>query len=618
MLQLEHRVRVEQVVLALAAPLVFAADLQLAVRRLLRTRQEGETVTTGDVVGDLVQSDALDGADRPGEVLVAQILGQPGDVEELGAGVGGQRRDAHLGHHLEHALGRGLAEVRAALGGVDRGDVSGLDHLVDGLEDHVRVDRVGAVAEQCRDVVHLAGVTGLDDQTDPGAGLLPDQVVVHGRGQQQRRDRRVTLVGLAVGQHDDGRTLVDGLGDLATDPVQCDPQSATTVGQGVQAPDHRGGELRELAVVVGVDDGGQLVVGQHRVVQHDLTAAVRPRLQQVGLGAEHRAVAGDQFLADGVQRRVRHLGEPLGEVVEQRLATRGQHRDRRVGTHRTEGLGTALGHRREEDAQLLLGVPEDALAQHHAIVAHLLVGRLRQTVERGQSGVQPLLVGVLAGQLALDLLVADDPAGGGVDQEHPARLQTGLGDHLLLRDVEHPDLGGHDHQTVLGDPDPGGAQTVTVQHGPDHGAVGEGDGGRSVPGLHEGGVVLVERPLRGVHVGVALPGLRDHHQHRVRQAAPAQRQQFQRLVEPGGVRTAGGADRQGLLQLRQGDRVHQGLTGPHPVLVTAGGVDLTVVCHVAERMRQRPGREGVGGEARVHDGQGRLHPLVLQVEVEVG
>ena len=29
-------------------------------------------------------------------------------------------------------------------------------------------------------VVHLAGVTGLDDQADLGAGAFPDQVVVHG------------------------------------------------------------------------------------------------------------------------------------------------------------------------------------------------------------------------------------------------------------------------------------------------------------------------------------------------------------------------------------------------------------------------------------------------------
>ena len=100
-------------------------------------------------------------------------------------------------------------------------------------------------------------------------------------------------------------------------------------------------------------------------------------------------------------------------------------------------------------------------------------------------------------------------------------------------------------------------------------------------------------------------------------------QQFQDLVETCGVGGTRGADREDLLQavvaLLVGAEdlgVQQRLAGPHPVLVTGDGVDLTVVCHAAERMGQRPGREGVGREARVHDAQRRLHPVVLQVQVE--
>jgi hypothetical protein len=51
---------------------------------------------------------------------------------------------------------------------------------------------------------------------------------------------------------------------------------------------------------------------------------------------------------------------------------------------------------------------------------------------------------MLGGQTGLDLLVVDDPALGGVDQEDLARVQALLDRDLLGRDVEHADLRGHD------------------------------------------------------------------------------------------------------------------------------------------------------------------------------
>ena len=69
---------------------------------------------------------------------------------------------------------------------------------LDALERQVRVDRAGAVADEQRHVVHLAGVAALDDEADLGALLLADQVVVHRGGQQQAGDRRVHLVAVAI------------------------------------------------------------------------------------------------------------------------------------------------------------------------------------------------------------------------------------------------------------------------------------------------------------------------------------------------------------------------------------------------------------------------------------
>ena len=54
----------------------------------------------------------------------------------------------------------------------------------------------------------------------------------------------------------------------------------------------------------------------------------------------------------------------------------------------------------------------------------------------------------------------------------------------------------------------------------------------------------------------------------------------------------------------------------HPVAVALHGVDLAVVRDHAERLRERPGREGVGRVARVDEREARGEPLVAEVRVE--
>ena len=76
-------------------------------------------------------------------------------------------------------------------------------------------------------------------------------------------------------------------------------------------------------------------------------------------------------------------------------------------------------------------------------------------------------------------------------------MQPLLDQHVLGRDVEHADLGRHDHQVVLGDVVARRPQAVAIEHRADHRAVGERNRRRAVPRLHQRRVVLVERlPLR--------------------------------------------------------------------------------------------------------------------------
>ena len=189
---------------------------------------------------------------------------------------------------------------------------------------------------------------------------------------------------------------------------------------------------------------------------------------------------------------------------------------------------------------------------------------------------------------------------------------------LLGRDLEDADLAGQHDQPVVGDPVPGRSQPVAVEHGPDDRPVGEGHCGRTVPRLHQRGVVAVEGPSGRIHGPVVLPRLGDHHQHRVVQGPTTEVQELQDLVEGGRVAGSRGHDGEGPLQ--PGDEIGraQCLPGPHPVPVSGQGVDLTVVGQVPVGMGQRPRGEGVGREAGVHEGEAARHPFVGQVGEELG
>ena len=323
-LKFEHGVGVEQVVLAFAAPLVLPAHLKFTVRAFVGPVEVGQRVAGGDVGGDVVEFDPAHRAVQAGEVLVEHGLGDPDGLEQLGSGVGGHRGDAHLRHHLQHALAGRLDVVLQRLLAVEVGgtaqDVT-VDHVADRFESHVGVDRSRTEGDQHRHVVHLPGVAGLDNQAHLSPGALPNQMVMHRGDGEQGRDRRGGLVGLAVREDQNPRPIGDGCRCSGPDTIESAAQALPALGHRVQASDHRGAHSVLIAVhlVVGVevDQLGQFVVTQDRVWQQDLVARLRRGMQQVALGADGGLQAGHHLFADSVQRRVGHLCEQLLKIVEQ-------------------------------------------------------------------------------------------------------------------------------------------------------------------------------------------------------------------------------------------------------------------------------------------------------------
>ena len=231
-------------------------------------------------------------------------------------------------------------------------------------------------------------------------------------------------------------------------------------------------------------------------------------------------------------------------------------------------------------------------------------------------GVEPLLVGLGLGQLGLELGVVDDAAFFQVDEEHLARLQAPFLDDAGLVDGQHAHFRAHDDAVVVGDHVARRTQPIAIEGGTDLAAVGEGNGGGAVPGLHQRRVVFVKGAAVRVHQRVVVPGLGNHHHGGVAERIAAGHQQFQGIVE--GRRIRGAVADQGpeLFQIRtQLRRLHGLAPRRHPVDVAAQRVDLAVVAEEAEGLGQAPRGKGVGGKALVHQRQRGLGPFILEVAI---
>ena len=246
-----------------------------------------------------------------------------------------------------------------------------------------------------------------------------------------------------------------------------------------------------------------------------------------------------------------------------------------------------------------------AVAEHHFVFYQVGHGILHfasalQFLQLDAVGREPLAVRMGSGKALLDFSVIIDFAFLGVNQQNLAGLQTPLLGNLCGVEVHDTNLTGHYHHVVLGDGVTGGAQTVAVEHTAGIAAVAEEQGCRTVPRLHQDGVVFVES-LEVFGDGVLVVETFGHeHRHGVGQTHAAHDHELQHVVQRSGVahaRLHDGAERSNVSERFGGE--HR-LASLHPGAVAADGVDFAVVSQETERLSQSPGRERVGGEAGVN------------------
>ena len=379
MLQPADGVGVPHVVLPVSPPLVVAAGLKVETacqRKLL----ECGFVTLAALQFDLVYSNAAYSRWRPGEILVDELGVQAHRLEYLRAPVALDGRYTHLGHYLQNALIRRLHIV--VLGGLvvhnPRQIAIFADHIPDGLERKIRIDRDRSVANQQCQVRHFTRLARFHYQAHFRANALPYQMVMHTRHGKQARYRRVVDINPPVRQDDYCVAFLNRLIRLfAYSPHGTSKRSVVLVGC-----EQRAYRLRLQSRHVDAAHLLQLGIRQHRTLYAQCAALPRRLREQVALAARSGFQRSNQLFPDCVQRRIANLRKQLLEVIEQHRTLLRQHGKRRVVAHRTYRFSAVLCHRLHNHAQVFERVAERDLSRKQNIAAEgRLLRNLRQFIK---------------------------------------------------------------------------------------------------------------------------------------------------------------------------------------------------------------------------------------------
>ena len=571
----------------------------------------------GELAGLIVQTGEADAGHARGGVREAQVhdlVIQPDDLEQLRAAVAGHGTDAHLGDDLGQALVDALAVAAA-----DLRLLAALAQLQDaapaqveqGLVGQVRIHRGGTEAEQAGHVVRVARGAGFQDQVDVAAQPGVGEVVMHRAGGQQGMHHRPVghRITVAQQQHDDAFACSRfSLGADALDArLQALVQAVGQIDQPVL-----------VGVLLHLDQLAQFALAEHRRIEDDVVHRLRAGMEDVGLLAELGGQRHDAVFAQRIDRRVGDLRERLAEIIVERSAVLAQHRHRGVIAHRAGGFLLGLG-QRAQDLLDFLGAELEQLvvAAQGALVEGLFHQRRidQLGLQVGHALLQPLLVRRAATVDAVDGVRIEQVTALEVDGHHLARPQLALAHHALGRHFPHARFGGHQEVTVGGEHPARRAQAVAVQGTGGIATVAGHDAGRAVPRLAVEPVELVEGGQVGILELQRLGRRRHQDAQCLDQLHASADHQLEHVVQALRIRAVHGDHR-----IELGDIEARGL--PHlaarlgPAAVALDGVDLAIVREHPERMRQRPARQRVGGEALVEHDRTGGQVVALQVHVE--
>ena len=368
--------------------------------------------------------------------------------------------------------------------------------------------------------------------------------MVHGTHGEQRRDGDVLVIDVAVGEDDIVISVVNTLLGVVAQAV--DGLVETLAAHGRISGSLKGhAEFACVeAFIADVAKNVELGVGQDGVGQTHHLAVGLVGVEDAGAhAADVLRETHHEVLTDGVDGRVGDLRELLAEVIEEDLRFGRQHGQRRVVAHGSRRLLSLGGHRDQRVLDVFLAKTKLHLFGMEVIYA---VANLAARANVGQVdaiGVEPLAIRMLRSETLLDLSIVVDLSLFGIDEQDLTRLQASFFCDLGWVEVHHADLRGHHHGAVLGDRVAGRAQTIAVEHTSGVAAVAEHQGGRTVPRLHEDGMIFIEGLQILADRVLVVEALRNHHRQGVRQTHAVHDEEFKDVVQRGRVTHVGLHDR---------------------------------------------------------------------------
>ncbi|OAV75550.1 hypothetical protein Barb7_00822 [Bacteroidales bacterium Barb7] len=228
---------------------------------------------------------------------------------------------------------------------------------------------------------------------------------------------------------------------------------------------------------------------------------------------------------------------------------------------------------------------------------------------------QPISVRMRIGKLLLYFPVIIYLSFFRVNKQYLARLKATLFLNIAGFKAHHADFGSDNHHVVFGDKITGGTQTIAVKHTAGIPSVAEHQGSRTVPRLHQYGMIFVEG-FQVFRYGILLVEVFGHqHRHCMRQTHAGGNKKLQHVIQRGTVAHARLYDGTDFIHVGNARRGEDAFAGFHPTPISTYRIDFPVMRQQAERLRKAPSGKSIGAEARMHKGNAAREIQADQIRV---